>query len=111
MCIRDSDEDEEQPTDKPEVVLPGGGIVEWDEKEGEWVIVSGDDEEEFFSWDDIQESGIITTDGKEYSYDSEEKEWVNVNDPNDQMTDEAMQNAVKPGENVMEPNPDGTPLS
>lgn len=107
----DNDEDEEQPTDKPEVVLPGGGIVEWDEKEGEWVIVSGDDEEEFVSWDDIQESGIITTDGKEYSYDSEEKEWVNVNDPNDQMTDEAMQNAVKPGENVMEPNPDGTPLS
>ena len=52
------------------------------------VIVSGDDEEEFVSWDDIQESGTIITDDKEYSYDSEEKEWVNVDDPNDQMTDE-----------------------
>lgn len=101
-------------TDKPEVVLPGGGsgTIEWDETEGEWVIVSGDDEEEFVSWDDIKEEGtIITTDDKEYSYDEEEKEWVNVNDPTDQKTDEEMQNAVKPGENVMEPNLDGTPLS
>lgn len=104
--------DPEEPgegTDKPEIVVPGGnsGTIEWDEEKEEWVIVSGDDEEEFVSWDDIQESGTIITDDKEYSYDSEEKEWVNVDDPNDQMTDEEMQNAVKPGDDVMEDLPDG----
>lgn len=103
--------DPEEPgegTDKPEIVVPGGnsGTIEWDEEKEEWVIVSGDDEEEFVSWDDIQESGIIITDDKEYSYNPDEKEWVNVKDPNDQMTDEEMQNAVKPGDDVMEDLPD-----
>lgn len=105
--------DPEEPgegTDKPEIVVPGGnsGTIEWDEEKEEWVIVSGDDEEEFVSWDDIKENGtIITTDDKEYSYNEEEKEWVNVNDPTDQKTDEEMQNAVKPGDDVMEGLPDG----
>lgn len=96
----DNDEDEEQPTDKPEVVLPGGGgTIEWDDEEEEWVITGDDDEKEYVNWDDLKESTIVVDD-KEYTFDEDEQEWVSGDEV---LTDDEMQDLLKPGAGESEP--------
>lgn len=96
----DNDEDEEQPTDKPEVVLPGGGgTIEWDDEEEEWVITGDDDEKEYVNWDDLKESTIVVDD-KEYTFDEDEQEWVSGDNV---LTDDEMQGMLKPGDGESAP--------
>ena len=96
----DNDEDEEQPTDKPEVVLPGGGgTIEWDDEEEEWVITGDDDEKEYVNWDDLKENAIVVDD-KEYTFDEDEQEWVSGDEV---LTDDEMQDLLKPGAGESEP--------
>lgn len=87
-------------TDKPEVVLPGGGgTIEWDEEEEEWVITGDDDEKEYVNWDDLKENAIVVDD-KEYTFDEDEQEWVSGDEV---LTDDEMQDLLKPGAGESEP--------
>lgn len=86
-------------TDKPEVVLPGGGTVEWDEEEEEWVITGDDDEKEYVNWDDLKENAIVVDD-KEYTFDKDEQEWVSGDEV---LTDDEMQGMLKPGDGESAP--------
>lgn len=94
----DEDKDEEE---KPSIEIPGGGSVQWDDEEEEWVIVGDNDEKEQVSWDDVKENVTIVVDEKEFSFDADEQEWVT--DDGTIMTDEEMQNHVMAGTNDSDP--------